>query len=146
MVSADSGDVALLVEETSPTDQPWYSPDAPLLLTPTLVNNGPAVSLTVNPSCPFVYNVYNATGVMLVNGSATCPVREQGLDLFAGEQLNFEAVEWSMKDNEGQWLESGVYDVELLHSSGLSTTVEATIQTPVVLPSELSYTVETTQR
>ena len=95
------------------------------------MNNGPDVSLTVNPSCPFVYNVYNATGVMLVNGSATCPVREQGLDLFAGEQVDFEAVEWSMKDNDGQWLESGVYNVELLHSSGLSSTVEARIQTPV---------------
>ena len=146
MVSAESGDVALLVEETTPTEQPWYTPDSPLLLTPTLMNNGPDVSLTVNPSCPFVYNVYNATGVMLVNGSATCPVREQGLDLFAGEQVEFEAVEWSMKDNDGQWLESGVYNVELLHSSGLSSTVEATIQTPVVLPSELSYSVETTHR
>ena len=146
MVSAESGDVALLVEETTPTEQPWYTPDSPLLLTPTLMNNGPDVSLTVNPSCPFVYNVYNATGVMLVNGSATCPVREQGLDLFAGEQVDFEAVEWSMKDNEGLWLESGVYNVELLHSSGLSSTVEATIQTPVVLPSELSYSVETTHR
>ena len=79
MVSAESGDVALLVEETTTTEQPWYTPDSPLLLTPTLMNNGPDVSLTVNPSCPFVYNVYNATGVMLVNGSATCPVREQGL-------------------------------------------------------------------
>ena len=146
MVSAESGDVALLVEETTTTEQPWYTPDSPLLLTPTLMNNGPDVSLTVNPSCPFVYNVYNATGVMLVNGSATCPVREQGLDLFAGEQVEFEAVEWSMKDNEGLWLESGVYNVELLHSSGLSSTVEATIQTPVVLPSELSYSVETTHR
>ena len=146
MVSAESGDVALLVEETTPTEQPWYTPDSPLLLTPTLMNNGPDVSLTVNPSCPFVYNVYNGTGVMLVNGSATCPVREQGLDLFAGEQVDFEAVEWSMKDNDGQWLESGVYNVELLHSSGLSSTVEARIQTPVALPSELSYSVETTHR
>jgi len=146
MVSAESGDVALLVEETTTTEQPWYTPDSPLLLTPTLMNNGPDVSLTVNPSCPFVYNVYNATGVMLVNGSSTCPVREQGLDLFAGEQVDFEAVEWSMKDNDGQWLESGVYNVELLHSSGLSSTVEARIQTPVTLPSELSYSVETTHR
>ena len=56
-----------------PTEQPRYTPDSPLLLTPTLMNNGPDVSLMVNPSCPFVYNVYNATGVMLVNGSATTP-------------------------------------------------------------------------
>ena len=26
MVSAESGDVALLVEETTPTEQPWYTP------------------------------------------------------------------------------------------------------------------------
>ena len=125
---------------------PWYSPEHPLVLTPTLVNNGPEVSLTVNPSCSFVYNVYNATGVMLVNGSENCPAREQGMDLFAGEEVVFEPVEWSMKDADGEWLESGTYNVELLHSSGLSTVLEATVQTPVSIPDALVYTVESTQR
>ena len=36
-----------------------------------------------------------------------------------------------MKDADGEWLESGTYNVELLYSSGLSTVLEATVQTPV---------------
>ena len=146
MVSAETGNVTLVVEEEMPVDQPWYSPEHPLALTPTLVNNGPEITLTVNPACSFVYNVYNATGVMLVNGSENCPAREQGMDLFAGEEVAFEPVEWSMKDADGEWLESGTYKVELLHSSGLSTVLETTVQTPVSIPDALVYTVESTQR
>ena len=38
---------------------------------------------------------------MVVNGSENVPDREQGLDLFAGEQIALETVPWSMKDNDG---------------------------------------------
>ena len=146
LVSADQGDVDLLVEVQEAPDEPWYEPGNPLVLAPSLVNNGPEISLTVNPACPFVFNVYNASNVMVVNGSSSCPAREQGLDLFAGERLDFPLMEWSMKDADGAWLESGTYWVELLHSAGFSHTVVATIQTPVQLPNSLVFDVETTQR
>ena len=146
LVSADQGEVALLVEVQEVPDEPWYEPGNPLLLAPSLVNNGPETSLLVNPACPFVLNVYNASNVMVVNGSSSCPDREQGLDLFAGERLDFPLMEWSMKDADGAWLESGTYSVELLHSAGFSHTVMTTIQTPVQLPDSLVFDVETTQR
>ena len=146
MVSADQGDVVLTAEVLDAPDQPWFEPGQPLVLEPRLVNNGPEVSLLMNPACPVVVNVYNASNVMLVNGSSACPSREQGLDLFAGEELALEPVSWSMKDEAGAWLESGTYIVEVLHSAGASFTTEATIQTPVSLPEELTYAVQTAQR
>ena len=146
MASAESGEIALEVSEDTPPETAWYSPQHPLILTPTLVNNGPDVSLTVNPDCPFVFNVYNATNTLLVNGLDACQVREQGMDVFAGESVAFEPVEWSMQDAAGQWLESGVYTVELLHSSGLTSVREVLIQTPVTIPEALTYSVSTTQR
>ena len=146
MASADEGDVVLEAAPQSAPDQPWYSPDQPLVLVPTLSNSGPDVTLTVNPSCLLYINVYNATGVQLVNGADACPSREQGMDVFAGERVEYEAMTWSMKDNQGLWLESGDYSVELMHSSGISTTELVTIQTPVPLPTGLVYSVETTQR
>ncbi len=146
LVSADQGDVALLVDVQDAPEEPWYEPGQPLILAPSLVNNGPEISLTVNPACPFVLNVYNTSNVMVVNGSSSCPAREQGLDLFAGERLDFSPMEWSMKDADGTWLESGTYQVELVHSAGFSHTTLATIQTPVQLPSTLVYDVQTTQR
>lgn len=146
MASADEGNVVLEAVPQSIPDQPWYSPDQPLVLVPTLSNSGPDVTLTVNPSCPLYINVYNATGVQLVNGADACPSREQGMDVFAGERVEYEAMTWSMKDNEGLWLESGEYSVELMHSSGISTTELVTIQTPVPLPTGLVYSVETAQR
>ena len=87
MVSAEEGEVALTADVLNAPDQPWFEPGQPLVLEPQLVNNGPAVSLSMNPACPVVLNVYDTNGTMLVNGSAACPQREQGLDLFAGEQL-----------------------------------------------------------
>ena len=146
MVSADQGDVVLTAEVLDAPDQPWFEPGQPLVLEPRLVNNGPEVSLLMNPACPVVVNVYNASNVMLVNGSSACPLREQGLDLFEGEELALEPVSWSMKDEAGAWLESGTYIVEVLHSAGSSYTTEATIQTPVSLPEELTYAVQTAQR
>ena len=146
MASADEGDVVLEAVPQSTPDQPWYSPDQPLVLVPTLSNSGPDITLTVNPSCPLHINVYNATGAQLVNGADACPSREQGLDVFAGERVEYEAMTWSMKDNDGLWLESGEYTVELMHSSGVSTTELVTIQTPVSFPTGLVYSVETAQR
>lgn len=146
LVSADQGDVALLVEVQDAPDEPWYEPGNPLVLAPSLVNNGPETSLLVNPACPFVLNVYNTSNVMVVNGSSSCPSREQGLDLFAGERLDFPLMEWSMKDADDAWLESGTYRVELLHSAGFSHSVMATIQTPVQLPNSLVFDVDTAQR
>ena len=146
MASADEGDVVLEAAPQSTPDQPWYSPEQPLVLVPTLSNSGPDVTLTVNPSCPLYINVYNITGVQLVNGADACPSREQGLDVFAGERVEYEAMTWSMKDTQGLWLESGDYNVELMHSSGISTTQLVTIQTPVPLPAGLVYSVETAQR
>ena len=146
MVSADEGDVVLTTSVLNAPDQPWFEPGHPLVLEPRLVNNGPAVSLLMNPACPVVLNVYNASNVMVVNGSSDCPDRERGLDLFAGEELALEAVSWSMKDDTGAWLDSGTYTVELLHSAGASFITEATIQTPASLPEEVTFAVQTTQR
>ena len=146
MVSADEGDVVLTASVLNAPEQPWFEPGNPLVLEPRLINNGPDVTLLMNPACPVVLNVYNASNVMLVNGSADCPQREQGLDLFAGEERGLQAVSWSMKDEAGAWLESGTYTVELLHSAGVSFITEATIQTPVSLPEDLTYAVQTAQR
>lgn len=101
LASADQGEVSLLVEVKDAPDTPWFEPGHPLVLTPILVNDGPDASLTVNPACPFVFNVYNSSSVMVVNGSTDCPAREQGMDLFAGERLDFPSMEWSMKDANG---------------------------------------------
>ena len=146
LASANQGEVSLLVEIKDAPDTPWFEPGHPLVLVPSLVNGGPDASFTVNPACPFVFNVYNASSVLVVNGSMSCPAREQGLDIFAGERLDFPPMEWSMKDADGAWLGSGTYSVELLHSAGFSYTVAATIQTPADVPNSLNYVVDTAQR
>lgn len=146
MASAEPGELTLEVSEDTPPETAWYSPQHPLILTPTLVNNGPDASLTVNPVCPFVYNVYDISGAQVVNGMDACPVREQGMDVFAGERVSFDPVAWSMKDTEGQWLESSQYTVELYHSSGLTFTQDVVVQTPVAVPDGLAFSVITTER
>ena len=95
----------------------------------------------------FVLNVYNATGVLLVDGSNACPDRSRGEDLASGETRVYDSLEWNMKDEQGAWLESGNYIVELLHSTlDLSYVTNAVIQTPVEVPSALNYEVQLVQR
>lgn len=146
--SATLSDVRLETEVSEALGQPWYDADQPLVFTPTMYNDGDtAVTVPMNPDCRFVLNVYNESGVMVVDGDALCPEKEQGQDFFAGENHTFDAVEWGMKDAEGEWLQSGTYTVELMHTkTGLTQHVVATVQTPVTLPDGLTYSVEWMQR
>jgi predicted transcriptional regulator len=146
--SASLSDVRLEIEVSQPEGQPWYDVNQPLIITPTLYNDGNTdVIVPMNPACTFVLNVYNQSDVMVVDGDALCPNTEQGQDIFAGDSYRDTDLEWSMKDADGAWLESGTYTVELMHTkTGLSKHVVATVQTPVVLPQGLTYSVEWIQR
>ena len=145
--TAQNTSVRLEVDAQFSESQPWIDPDHPLVLTPTIVNDGQAVSLTVNPKCPFVINVYNSTTVKVVDGQVNCLQGEQGLDLGAGLAQSFESIAWDMKNEDGEWLESGQYTVELqLTYSELTWSKLVTVQTPVELPSDLEYTVDWVQR
>jgi len=146
LVTAETGDVQW-TSSVEPVDRPWYDVDHPLVLTPSLVNVGPAVELLTNPQCEVALNVYNATGVLVVNGVERCPSAEQGMNLDEGDSHTYDALTWDMKDETGDWLESGSYTVEVVHvGSGMSERMSATIQTPVTLPSSLKIAVEPVAR
>ena len=145
--SADTAGVHLDATVIAYEEQAWYDAEHPLVFTPVLVNEGAAASLTENPACPFVIDVYDQTEALLVDGDAACPDRSRGLDLPAEGSRTFEDVVWSMKDAEGEWLESGSYTVELVHTTtGLSQRMSVAVQTPVSVPSELTYEVEWVER
>ena len=145
--SADTNEVRFLVDASNNDNQSWYDVSNPLTLTGSLINDGDAVTVSNNPVCPLVLNVYDTSNVMLVDGEDACPDRSQGLDLFAGEQITFDSLAWDMKTGDGDWLVSGTYTVEVVHvGTGLSHTLSATIQTPVLLPSGLTYEVDWIQR
>ena len=143
--SADTGEVRLVVSVDAA--EPWVDVANPLVLTPSLVNDGEAVTLTVNPACPFVLNVYNESGALVVDGEDGCPDRSQGLDMFAGEQLGFDPLTWDMKAADGSWLEGGAYTVEVAHTTtGLTSTHPVVLQTPVTVPDSLAFEVSWQQR
>lgn len=144
--SADLSDVRLEIEVGLEPEPPWVDASNPLVLTPTLVNDGEAVTLSVNPVCEFVLNVYNETGTLVVDGTEGCPDRSTGFDLFAGDKHRFESLTWDMKTNDGSWLPSGAYTVEVMHTTGLSSTHPVSLQTPVDVPEGLVFDVVWQQR
>lgn len=144
---AETGDLRLEINYETPPNQAWFDLDNPLVITPSFVNDGGDVAVDNDPSCDVVLNVYNSSGVQLIDGSEACLEKSRAIDLFSGETHTFDALTWSMKDAEGDWLESGTYTVEAYHSvTGLSQSVSALIQTPVVLPAEVEYTVQVAHR
>jgi len=144
---AETGDLRLEINYETPPNQAWFDLDNPLVITPSFVNDGGDVAVDNDPSCDVVLNVYNSSGVQLIDGSEACLEKSRAIDLFSGETHTFDALTWSMKDAEGDWLESGTYTVEAYHSvTGLSQSISALIQTPVVLPAEVEYTVQVAHR
>ncbi len=144
---AETGDLRLEINYETPPNQPWFDLDNPLIITPSFVNDGGDVAVDNDPSCDVVLNVYNNTGIQLVDGSEACLEKSRAIDLFSGETHTFDALTWSMKDAEGNWLDSGTYTVEAYHSAtGLTQSISALIQTPVVLPAEVEYSVQVAHR
>jgi len=144
---AETGDLRLEINYENPPNQAWFDLDNQLVITPSFVNDGGDVAVDNDPSCDVVLNVYNSTGVQLIDGSEACLEKSRAIDLFSGETHTFDALTWSMKDAEGDWLESGTYTVEAYHSvTGLSQSLSALIQTPVALPAEVEYSVQIAHR
>lgn len=147
MASADQSGVSMEVEIHSFEEQPWYDPEHPLVMTPSLHNAGDSLTFDINPSCMFVLNVYNSTGFQLVDGSEACPDRVRGEDLASGQTMTYPSLEWDMKDSDGHWLEGGTYTVEVMHMTlGLSHSETVVVQTPVNVPENLVYDIKLVQR
>ena len=146
--TAQAAPVVLDVEASSPSAGGWYDVEHPLVLDVGFVNTGEATESVANdPSCNVVLRVHNVTGATVFDGTSACLDRSRGFDLFAGETRAMDPLIWSMQDEDGAWLPSGVYRVEAHHTAtGLSQFVEAEIHTPVTVPDglELRLTVHPT--
>ena len=145
--SAQTSQVRLEASFSEPSSTPWFEPDQPLTITPSLVNDGPVTSVENDPSCDVVLMVYNATDVLVNDGTESCRGVTRGMDLFEGETRTMDQRVWDMKDSEGNWLPSGEYTIQAYHpTSGLSVSTMAIAQTPVDIPEVLSFHVERAER
>jgi DNA-binding MarR family transcriptional regulator len=145
--SADPADLSLQATLNEPVDQSWYSPEQLLSVSTAFVNSGASVSFDNDPSCDIVLNVYSLTGEQVHDGSVDCRGLSRGVDLFAGETKVMNTLVWDMKNEQNQWLPSGFYTVEAYHpSTGLNDTKNVRIQTPVILPDDLVFSVTKNQR
>ncbi len=145
--TAETDDLRLEIEYQNPPNQTWFDAENPLVITPFFVNDGGDMAVDNDPSCNVVLNVYNSTGVQLIDGSEACLDKSRAIDLFAGETHTFDALTWSMQNADEGWLESGTYTVEAYHSAtGQTQSMSAQIQTPVTLPEEVEYSVQVAHR
>jgi len=145
--SAETSGVTLETSFNEPAGQTWYSPDQPLVITTSFYNPGAATSFDNDPSCDIVLNVYDSSGLQVHDGITECRGLSRGIDLFAGEIKEMNTLSWDMKTDQDAWHPSGHYTVEAFHpSTGLNTSKEVRIQTPVILPSDLEYSVTMNQR
>lgn len=137
--SATTDDLAMDITTTLPSTGGWYDVAHPLNLSVAFMNTGTDVlSVPNDPSCDVVLMVYNSSNDLVRDGSNDCLERSRAFDLFAGEHRVFAPLAWSMLDDDDEWLPSGVYTVQVLHTgTNLTYDVEAAVHTPVTLPSGL---------
>jgi len=145
--SAQTANVSLETSLNQPVGQTWYTPAQPMTMSTFFSNSGSATSFDNDPSCDIILNVYDSEGVQVHDGSDECRGLSRGIDLFAGETKEMNALSWDMKNEQGSWQPSGFYTVEAFHpSTGLNDSTTVRIQTPVIVPDELEYTVMMTHR
>lgn len=142
--SATSDDLALEVTITAPSTGGWYDLAHPLNITAQFTNSGDNVlSVPNDPSCDVVLMVYNSSGALVNNGSDECLDRSRAFDLFTGESRAFDTRTWPMVDEFGEWLPSGMYTIQLVHTgTNMMHEVEARAHTPVSLPDGLMMAAE----
>ena len=143
--AADS-DISLEASIVNAPDKGWYASGESVEVVGMLSNSGDATSIQVDPSCNEVLRIWS-NGDLIVDGTESCLGQSRGLDLDASSTTEFEPLFWDLKDSNGQFVQSGYYEIELvIAGEDLSSTVSVHVQTPVSIPDGLELELIATAR
>lgn len=146
-VSAEeTSSVQLEIDVMDDNTKPWYGLGDSVLLASSIVNDGPATSITEDPSCGTVMRVSNADGTTVIDESVGCRGQSRGLDIGSGATA-LEQHEWDLTDQDGALVAPGIYSITVeLAGSGLSSTTEVMVQQNAELPTELIFSASIAHR
>ena len=133
------------IDEASAKD--WYQQGDIITVSANIINDGSFQSIDNDPSCDVVLQVLNTNDELVYDGTNSCRGQSQAIDLDNGEILQFEGLNWDLKDETGTYVPSGLYSIIALHpTTELSDEVEVEIQTSIEIPQQLELVLTISNR
>ncbi|MEC7228486.1 MAG: hypothetical protein VXV95_00345, partial [Candidatus Thermoplasmatota archaeon] len=83
---------------------------------PILLNPSNATQFHNDPSCDYVFEIYDNDNAMVFSSASKCKKIVQAIELLEGEQLELMTHLWDFTDNRGLELASGTYTSIVRHS------------------------------
>lgn len=137
--SSEAGVFSLVVELDEPPQEEWFVAGDSLIVNLAILNSGAADSLTSNPSCPAILKAYNGTQ-LIYDGtlSTTCRQQSRGTDFNAGEQIEWANLQWDFKNNDMNWVDSGMISIVIsVPETDLLTSFTTFWQSPKLFSEDL---------
>jgi len=108
-----SSNLMLLLEND--IEQTYIEGDV-LTLDVQIFNPTEQVTINNNPSCEFIFTVFNSYGDEVYSSETTCRNQIQTIVIDENEKFNLKTQYWDFIDSQGHIIPSGMYTIELSHS------------------------------
>ena len=146
-VTSESSQVHLEMQIDEASAKDWYQQGDIITVSANIINDGSFQSIDNDPSCDVVLQVLNTNDELVYDGTNSCRGQSQAIDLDNGEILQFEGLNWDLKDETGTYVPSGLYSIIALHpTTELSDEVEVEIQTSIEIPQQLELVLTISNR
>ena len=115
--SADTEDVSSIAIEINNIEfNEYYITGDHITISANLFNPSSTTEIQNNPSCDFLFNVYDERNAMIFSSENRCRNQIQSLQIENGETIALMSHEWDFKDNEGYDISTGEYRIIVTHS------------------------------
>ena len=143
---ADSENVTVETSLQNAPEKGWYASGEIVEIAASLVNDGDATSIIVDPSCDQYLKVWKQSTLVL-DESVNCLGQSRGMDLGAFSTTQMNTLTWDLTDSEGEIVPSGDYTIEyIIAGEDISSTLDIHVQTPTNVPEGLAMELIATAR
>ena len=108
----DSSDIKIELNELGE----YYLSGDEITFEPVLFNPSSTTQIDNNPSCDYIYQVYNTDNSLVFSSENNCRNQFQSLEISQGERVTLMSQTWDFSDNSGAELPTGSYLAIVTHS------------------------------
>ena len=133
--STDSVDIEIHTNQLND----YYLAGDTLNLLPSLYNPSSTQQIDNNPSCDYVFDIYDADEVHIFSSAAKCRNQLQSIEITQEEYIRLMPHDWDFVDNTGLDIASGQYQVVITHSTlEITDTTTFEYYANTTLPNEIA--------
>ena len=94
----------------------YYVAGDEIVISPYLFNPSSTTVIQNNPSCDFIFTVFDERNDQIFSSEGKCRNQVQSLEIISGETRQLMSHEWDFKDDSGRIISTGTYRIVISHS------------------------------